>query len=30
MMAIEELQINPDGKTTRVLVFTVEEFKTTH
>lgn len=27
MMAIEELQINPDGKTTRVLVFTVEEFK---
>lgn len=28
MMAIEELQINPDGKTTRVLVFTAEEFRT--
>lgn len=27
MMAIAELQINPDGKTTRVLVLTVEEFK---
>jgi hypothetical protein len=27
MMAIEELQINPDGKTSRVLVFTAEEFK---
>jgi hypothetical protein len=27
-MAICELQINPDGKTTRVLVVTVEEFKT--
>jgi hypothetical protein len=30
MMAISELQINPDGKTTRVLVLTAEEFKTTH
>ncbi len=30
MMAIAELQINPDGKTTRVLVYTVEEFKTTY
>ncbi len=27
MMAIAELQINPDGKTTRVLVLTAEEFK---
>jgi hypothetical protein len=27
MMAIAELQINPDGKTTRVLVLTTEEFK---
>jgi len=26
MMGISELQINPDGKTTRVLVVTVEEF----
>ncbi len=26
MMDISELQINPDGKTTRVLVVTVEEF----
>ena len=26
-MAISELQINPDGKTTRVLVLTAEEFK---
>lgn len=30
MMAIAELQINPDGKSTRVLVFTAEEFKTSH
>jgi hypothetical protein len=30
MMAIAELQINPDGKTTSVLVYTVEEFKTTY
>jgi len=30
MMAISEVQINPDGKTTRVLVFTAEEFKTAH
>ena len=30
MMAIAELQINPDGKTTRVLVLTVEEFKKAH
>lgn len=29
MMAITELQINPDGKTTRVLVFTAEEFQAT-
>jgi hypothetical protein len=29
MMAIAELQINPDGRTTRVLVLTAEEFKTT-
>ncbi len=29
-MGISELQINPDGKTTRVLVLTVEEFKSTH
>jgi len=29
MMAIAELQINPDGKTTRVLVLTVEEFQAT-
>ncbi|HEY6871767.1 MAG TPA: DUF2750 domain-containing protein [Geobacteraceae bacterium] len=27
MMAIAELQINPDGKAPRVLVLTVEEFK---
>jgi hypothetical protein len=27
MMAISELQLNPDGKTTRVLVLTAEEFK---
>lgn len=27
MMAISELQINPDGKSTRVLVLTAEEFK---
>lgn len=27
MMAIAEVQINPDGKTTRVLVLTAEEFK---
>jgi hypothetical protein len=26
-MAIAELQINPDGKTSRVLVVTAEEFK---
>ena len=26
-MAISELQVNPDGKTTRVLVLTAEEFK---
>lgn len=26
-MAISELQLNPDGKTTRVLVLTAEEFK---
>lgn len=26
MMAISELQLNPDGKTTRVLVLTAEEF----
>lgn len=26
MMAIAELQLNPDGKTTRVLVVTAEEF----
>ena len=26
MMGISELQLNPDGKTTRVLVVTVEEF----
>lgn len=26
-MAISEVQINPDGKTTRVLVLTTEEFK---
>ncbi|HEY5974561.1 MAG TPA: DUF2750 domain-containing protein [Geobacteraceae bacterium] len=26
-MAIVELQLNPDGKTTRVLVVTAEEFK---
>jgi hypothetical protein len=30
MMAIAELQINPDGKTSRVLVLTAEEFKTAH
>jgi hypothetical protein len=29
MMAISELQINPDGKATRVLVLTAEEFKST-
>jgi hypothetical protein len=29
MMAISELQINPDGKTTRVLVVSAEEFKST-
>ncbi len=29
MMAISELQINPDGKTTRVLVLSNEEFKAT-
>jgi len=29
MMAISELQINPDGKTTRVLVLTAEEFTST-
>jgi len=29
MMAISELQINPDGKTTRVLVLTAEEFTAT-
>lgn len=29
-MAIAELQINPDGKTTRVLVLTAEEFKAVH
>ena len=29
-MAISELQINPDGKTTRVLVLTAEEFKDAH
>lgn len=28
MMDITELQINPDGKTTRVLCLTAEEFKT--
>lgn len=27
MMAITELQINPDGRTTRVLVMSVEEFR---
>jgi uncharacterized protein DUF2750 len=27
MMAISEVQINPDGKTTRVLVLTSEEFQ---
>lgn len=27
MMAISELQLNPDGKTTRVLVVTAEEFQ---
>lgn len=27
MMAITEVQINPDGKTTRVLVLTSEEFQ---
>jgi len=26
MMGISELQLNPDGKTTRVLVITAEEF----
>ena len=29
MMAISELQINPDGKTRRVLVLTTEEFAAT-
>ncbi len=29
MMAISELQINPDGKETRVLCLTAEEFKLT-
>ncbi len=29
MMAISELQINPDGKTTRVLVLTAGEFQST-
>lgn len=29
MMAISELQLNPDGKTTRVLVLSAEEFKAT-
>lgn len=28
MMAISELQINPDGKETRILCLTPEEFKT--
>ena len=28
MMAIAELQINPDGRSSRVLVFTTDEFKT--
>ncbi len=27
MMGISELQINPDGKTTRVLCLTTEEFR---
>lgn len=27
MLAISELQLNPDGNTTRVLVLTAEEFK---
>lgn len=29
-MAVVELQINPDGKSTQVLVFTAEEFKSSH
>jgi len=29
MMAISELQINPDGRTTRVLCLTADEFKST-
>ena len=29
MMAISELQINPDGKTTRVLILTAEELQST-
>ena len=29
MMDISELQINPDGKTTRVLCLTAQEFKST-
>jgi Protein of unknown function (DUF2750) len=29
MKAITEVQINPDGKTSRVLVLTAEEFKST-
>ena len=28
-MAISEVQINPDGRTTRVLVLTAEEFQST-
>lgn len=30
LMAVVELQINPDGRSTRVLVFTAEEFKSAH
>jgi hypothetical protein len=30
MMAISELQINPDGKTSRVLALTAEEFAAAH
>ncbi len=30
MMGIAEVQINPDGKTTMVLVFTADEFRSSH
>lgn len=30
MMDISEVLINPDGKTTRVLVLTAEEFRSSH